>query len=314
MWTRYKVLSSWRIFGCALVVWALGAGCSSAADRVPDRVYTSWESGGESGVQAEAEMAHDMGSTGSSRGSQFHDFSDTRVEGAPRSPAPTPSATPAQASSPATPVREAGAPPVDTSGGQQATSKSSAQGEAAVKKAPLLIYNGTVLLALYDVDETQKTIIELVEGEGGWVSSRSGNALVLRVPAARFRATLDQLAKMGDLLDLRWQAEDVTSTVRDTRIRLDSALKMRARLEELLAQAQDVRDALAIEQQLSRVILEIERLQATLRGYEERIAYSTINVEFRAKTKDEVPAQEYALPYYWLEELGVNRLLQIPRR
>ena len=252
----------------------------------------------------------------SSSGSQFHDFSDMSAREAPAPQVPSrqaPQSAP-QASSPGTPVRGAGAPPVDTTGGQAATSSSSAAGEAAPKKAPLLIYNGTVLLALYDVAETQKTIIELVEGEGGWVSTRSVSALVLRVPAARFRDMLDQLSKMGDLLDLRWQAEDVTTAVRDTRIRLDSALKMRARLEELLGKAQDVKDALAIEQQLARVILEIERLQASLRGYQERIAYSTINVEFRAKTKDEVPAQEYSLPYYWLQELGVNRLLQIPRR
>src|SRR5690606_29628483 len=117
----------------------------------------------------------------------------------------------------------------------------------------------------------------------------------------KFRDLLDQVSKMGDLLDLKWQAEDVTAVVRDTRIRLDSALKMRARLEDLLLKAENVKDALAIEEQLGRVILEIEHLQATLRGFEDRIAYSTITVDFRPNADRNLPANEYSLPFRWLD-------------
>jgi hypothetical protein len=209
-----------------------------------------------------------------------------------------------------TPGGGSGAPAQPSGSGQAATSD---QVVDPAKNAPLLIYDGTVVLALFDVVETQKEVIALTEAEGGYVSTRSKGRMILRVPAAKFRDILDKIAGMGDLLDLRWQARDVTEAVRDLRIRLDSARAMRERLEALLQKAEKVEDALAIERQLGRVILQIEQLQSKLRSYKDRIAYSTITVEFRAKTPNEIPNSEFSLPFSWLDGLGVQRLLQIPR-
>lgn len=290
-------MKNWRLVLCAIVIGCAVTACSSSAPHWPGQDYgyaeTTPESFSDSGVTT----------TSSSRG---------RRSSAPApasAPAPVPAPQAPQAATPETPETNVGAR--NTNAG---STESTASETIPPQTAPLLIYNGTVLLALYDVAETQTKILELVESEGGWVSTRSTNQLVLRVPAPKFRDLLDQVSKMGDLLDLKWQAEDVTTVVRDTRIRLDSALKMRARLEDLLLKAENVKDALAIEEQLGRVILEIEQLQATLRGFEDRIAYSTITVDFRPKTDRNLPANEYSLPFRWLDDLGVNRLLQIPRR
>lgn len=181
-----------------------------------------------------------------------------------------------------------------------------------MQKAQFLIYDGVLVLAMFDVARTQAQVIELVEREGGYVSTRTNWQMVLRVPAAKFRALLDEISGLGDLLDLRWQAQDVTAAVRDVQIRLQSALAMRERLELLLERADKVEDALAIEEQLRRVILEIEQLKAALRGYQERIAYSTITVEFRPKRAAEIKDEDFSLPFRWLNELGVQRLLDIP--
>ncbi|AWV88660.1 uncharacterized protein DUF4349 [Bradymonas sediminis] len=309
-------MNRWRVCLCAGALLWVGAGCSASSQQRPNNSYAnsydSYDIGGrseESYDYAEAEsMNYDVQPASAPAPSRRSASSS----GVARRSAPTPRPAP-KAAAPGTPVRGGGAPDTSANGGQAATSGAAPKGEESAKTAPLLIYNGTVLLALYDVADTQEKIIELVESEGGWVSTRSTNRVILRVPAPKFRVMLDRIAGMGDLLDLQWQAEDVTAVVRDTRIRLDSALAMRARLQELLAKASDVKDALAIEQQLGRVILEIEQLQAALRGYKDRIAYSTITVEFRPKANQTLPNTEYTLPFSWIDGLGVQRLLQIPR-
>lgn len=312
-------MNRWRVFQCVAIALFIGAGCAASSQEMRQDSYAhsgvESERVGRGSTRPAATVSVDAESAPSD--TNWFSFSDSNSGGATTPAAPAKKAEPKpapQASTPAKPDPGSGAPSSGAGGGKAATSKAAPKNAKPAKSAPLLIYNGTVLLALYDVADTQQKILKLVESEGGWVSTRSTKKLILRVPAPKFRDMLDQLSEMGDLLDLKWQAEDVTAVVRDTRIRLDSALAMRQRLQELLVKAENVKDALAIEEQLGRVILEIEQLQATLRGYKERIAYSTITVEFRAKTDRELPTNEYSLPFYWLQGLGVNRLLQIPGR
>ncbi len=176
------------------------------------------------------------------------------------------------------------------------------------RPARLMVYSGTVILAIFDVVRTQEKAIESVEEMGGYVSQRTANSLVLRVPAARFREALEELGTLGDVLDQRWDAQDVTDQVRDLDIRLRNALELRDRLEILLDRAETVEEALRIEQELERVTLEVERIRGQLQSFEDRIAYSTLVVEFRARVEHEVPEDEYLLPFGWLNQLGLESL------
>jgi hypothetical protein len=184
--------------------------------------------------------------------------------------------------------------------------------EVAQRQTPLLIYTGTIVLGIFDVARTQENAIALVENAGGFVATRSRDRLVLRVPAEHFRSILNELATLGDVIDLAWQAVDVSEEVRDLDIRLRNAMEVRQRLQDLLARAQSVEDALAIEAQLERITLEIERILGVLRSLEDRIRYSTIEILFRPKHVEQVTQRDYRLPFRWLNELGVERLMRLP--
>ena len=178
----------------------------------------------------------------------------------------------------------------------------------------LLIYTAEIVLAIFDVTRTQEEAIDIVEATGGYVSHRSTKHLVLRVPAEQFRPILDELAELGDVLDLSWQAEDVTEKVRDVEIRLRNARDLRERLADLLERADTVEDALKIEAELERITLEIERLKGRLESFEDRIAYSTIEMHFDPKRIDEMPDDEFILPVAWVQTLGIESLLEAPER
>ena len=188
-----------------------------------------------------------------------------------------------------------------------------ANGQPDSTPARQLIYTGKVVLASFDVTGSQEQAIDLVEELGGYVSHRSSDHLVLRVPADEFRPALDLIADLGDVLEMSWDAQDVTEEMRDLQIRLRNSIELRDRLQLLLERADTVEDALEIEAELERVTLQIERIQSHLDTMEERIAYSTINVHFDPKQIDEVPDDDFLLPVAWVDDLGLQSLLEAPK-
>lgn len=176
---------------------------------------------------------------------------------------------------------------------------------------PLLIYTGQVTLAIYDVDATKEAAVALAEELGGYAAQRTDHALVLRVPAERFRPMLDRIEELGDVLSLTWDAQDVTDQFNDLDVRIRNARQMRERLELLLGRAENVSDALSIERELERVTLEIERLEGQRRQMADRIAFATITISFSRLPTANLPGDEYRLPFQWLNQLGVERLLNL---
>ena len=145
----------------------------------------------------------------------------------------------------------------------------------------------------------------------GYSSQRTANSVTLRVPAEHFRETLDALGELGDVLSLSWDAQDVTDEFNDIEVRLANARAMRERLELLLTRAESVSDALAIERELQRITLEIERFEGMRRGMADRISFSTIVMNSSRLPTQVVPGDEYRLPFGWLNQLGVERLLAL---
>ncbi len=180
-------------------------------------------------------------------------------------------------------------------------------------KGQLLIYSGAIVLAIYEVDKTQDKAVEMVDEMGGYVSDRTSTTLTARVPAPKFRSAMEAFGELGDVLDRSWKAQDVTDQVRDLDIRLRNAMGLRDRLEALLDKADSVEDALKIETELERITLEIERIRGQLKSFEDRIAYSTIAISFRPKRTNDVPQQDFLLPYRWLDTLGLQSLLRSPQ-
>jgi hypothetical protein len=214
-------------------------------------------------------------------------------------------AMPGPTAPPASPIALAQNAPTEPSGTEPRVQVD----EPETEMARLLVYTAQLTLAIYQVTDVQERTVAWVEGLGGYVSYRDARSMTLRVPAAEFHNTLDELSTFGDVLGLQWQAEEVSDQFRDLDIRLRNALDMRDRLAALLEQAETVADALAIEEQLQRLTLEIEQIRGQLRSLGDRIAFSTITVSFSAINTANVPTNEFRLPFQWLSATGIEYLL-----
>lgn len=173
-----------------------------------------------------------------------------------------------------------------------------------------LIYDARVHLAVFETDKAIDAAEQLAREADGYLVQRDDHAISFRVPSARFHETLVAALKLGDVLHREVRVRDVTEEFRDLKVRLQNLEAVRERLAKLLDRADDVGKALQVERELERVAGEIERIKGKLAMLQELIAFSTITLQFEPRPIDQVDSQ-VRLPFPWLEELGLTRLLDL---
>ena len=175
---------------------------------------------------------------------------------------------------------------------------------------PLLIYTADYTMAVFETTAAIDAVQKMAEELGGYLVKRTDGYITVRVPSNTFKTALGKLEALGDVLHRDESVEDVTEDYYDLKTRLDNARAMRDRLEQLLAQAKDVEEALAVEKELARVTADIETMEGKLERLRELIAFSTITVRFEARGGETV-GDEVRLPFPWLDQLGLSNLLQM---
>ena len=172
----------------------------------------------------------------------------------------------------------------------------------------VMVYTASFQISVHSVRESMDALESVCRGMGGYVHQIDGDQITVRVPADQYNAALAQTEALGTVINRQMQALDVTEEYVDLQARLRNAIKVRDRLQELLAQAKSVEDTLAVEKELNRVNESIERLQAKLEVLKNRVAFCTITVRFvRVAPSTRQPTQ-FALPFDWLADLKPERL------
>jgi hypothetical protein len=241
------------------------------------------------------------------------DEDDSEAKGA-EEPAPAPAMPRVR-----TRAEPTASPPVNSAppaGGQQAQGQPPGQGGQPAQVAadgpaqPMLIYTANLHLAVFEAGEALEAIEQLARQKGGYLVRRTDNNIVVRVPAPIFHEALAEVAKLGDVLHRDVSAQDVTAEFRDLEVRLKNLQAVRGRLQQLLAQAKNVQDALQVERELERVTTQIEQIKGRLKLFRELVAFSTIQVTFQPRPVEKVTSI-VKLPFGWLDDLGLNRLLDL---
>lgn len=156
-----------------------------------------------------------------------------------------------------------------------------------------LIVTGWMTITADDPLAAANDAVTIVERAGGRIDARqeyaptdydNGSAsLTLRIPAAQLDAVLDDLRELGRVDDLSTQSTDVTVQRQDLEARISALRASVARLEGLLAQANDISDLIELESALSQRQAELEGLEAQQRGLADQIDMSTIQLSLRSE-------------------------------
>ena len=205
------------------------------------------------------------------------------------------------------------------SGGGDAAPEQSGGDSAAVGQ-PLrvdraIVRTGSIALRVGEFDAARSEIAGHARSLDGYVSGSSStrhtrhNAswttgrVVIRVPGERFGDALSFARERGTVLNEETGTEDVTDRLVDLEARLANSEERRERLRSFYRQANSTRELLRIEETLSAVQAEIERLQAEKRSLEDRVAYATLRVELRepAPSGDEATVADASLVSAFVE-------------
>ncbi|MEV0717331.1 DUF4349 domain-containing protein [Asanoa sp. NPDC050611] len=147
-----------------------------------------------------------------------------------------------------------------------------------------IIYTGSIMVRVDNVERTAAEITSLVTGAGGFVGGdkrtddggRSEAVLTLRVPANRFTAVVDEIAGKGTDDRREISTQDVTEDVVDLDARITT---QRARVESarrLLAQAKTINDLVSLENELGKREADLASLEGKKRRLDDLTALSTI--------------------------------------
>ena len=197
--------------------------------------------------------------------------------------------------------RAGGGPEASTSSGSTATAAdlSDPPSERAV------ISTGAVSLHSSDVAEARREVQRTVDAQGGDITDENTETddegttaysrLVVRVPSSKFNATMQALEDTAVLRSSTRGAEDVTTQVIDTDVRVRAQESSLKRVELLLSRAQSLKDIIWIESQLTTRQAELDSMKSQQSWLKDQTSLSTITVDITMtpeKTKAEKKKDE----------------------
>jgi len=177
-----------------------------------------------------------------------------------------------------------------------------------VSKAPTveqeqqIIKTARLAFETKDVSETHKNLLALSQQYKGLVqndnSGKSYNrifrTMVVRIPTENFQSFIDGVSEGVSYFDQKEiSRQDVSEEFVDLIARLKAKKELEKRYLELLQQANNVKEILEIERELSKIREEIEAKQGRLQFLQNRVSLSTINLDFYTLTSETGITQSY---------------------
>jgi len=158
------------------------------------------------------------------------------------------------------------------------------------QNAQKLIQDATVTLKISkgSFDSVSARIVDLAQGAGGALFSMqtsqsdqdviNSGSVTVKVPSDQYTRVLDQIRSLGTVTAIQTNSQDVTGEFVDLSARLKNQQAQQAILIALMAKAQSINDSIAVQNQLSQVTGEVERIEARIRFLDTQTTYATINV------------------------------------
>jgi len=156
-----------------------------------------------------------------------------------------------------------------------------------------IIKQGYIDFETTDVNKTKSLVIQTVNELNGYISndhaanysSRIRHNLTICVPADKFDLLLTTISENAKKIENKnIYVLDVTEEYIDIEARIKTKKVLQARYIELLKQATKVDEILNIEKEIGKLQEEIESVEGRMKYLNDRIAFSTLRVNYYQKT------------------------------
>ncbi|WFB06924.1 DUF4349 domain-containing protein [Streptomyces sp. LX-29] len=179
-------------------------------------------------------------------------------------------------------------------GGRGADGRSLGEGERPgrpVRGPKQVVHTATLTVRTKDVAGALSRARAAVDRAGGYAGDeatdqdpdgRRRSRVELKVPPAAYQDLLDELGRLGRLVERRVTVKDVTDRMVDVESRVASQKASVARVRELMDRATSLSDVVTLEGELSTRQADLEALQAQLAALKEQTAMATVTLNLHA--------------------------------
>ncbi|MBE0449867.1 MAG: DUF4349 domain-containing protein [Clostridia bacterium] len=157
----------------------------------------------------------------------------------------------------------------------------------------LIIQTANLRMDVEKYDEVYLQLTIWVKAAGGYVENESTSYktnyterenlkygyMTLRVPATGYESMINQIKSLGNVTYDSANAYDVTKNYRDTASEVENLKVTEERLREIMTDAVEIKDILAIENELTRIRGQINSYERQLKDWEALADMTTITVE-----------------------------------
>jgi len=199
------------------------------------------------------------------------------------------------------------------SGGAAAGSGSSAKGSSPASPADIvaadkLVRTASLQVQVDDVEARAAQARQIAVAAGGMVVSENSSAvpgndgsidkqgsrssMTLAVPSDTLDRVMDDLGKLGTIVQRASSARDVTSTYVDTQSRIATMKAGLDQLRALLGKATDLNQIVSLETEISRRQADLDSLQAQLNALDKKVAMSTVTATLVTAANVVVPVED----------------------
>ncbi len=164
----------------------------------------------------------------------------------------------------------------------------SRQDSSSAPNTPMIARTAELAITTRNFETARGRVDEILRRQSGYigqmnVSSPSGAerklTAVLRVPADHLEATISELKEVGRVESEAQAGEEVTSQYVDLQARLTNARNTQQRLTELLrTRTGKLEEVVAVEEKLSEVREQIERMEAEKKALTKRVDFGTLTL------------------------------------
>ena len=168
-----------------------------------------------------------------------------------------------------------------------------------------IIFTASLSLDVVDAEKAFSNCEILVAKYGGFVAQSSLQksdtqvlaTAVLRVPAARVTELMNSLAGLGTVTSRSSGSDDITSQYIDIQARLKVLRAEEQQLVGFLKKATNIKDMLAVQEQLRTVRTEIEQYEGQQRYMDNATSLATVNAQLVQTTDAFVAPRGFGLAF-----------------
>jgi hypothetical protein len=178
-----------------------------------------------------------------------------------------------------------------------------------------IIKTGALALQVAAIDATLATATHQIDTLGGYVSGsdRSGDgdtaqaSITFRIPAAKWDEALTDLRGLATkVLGEQSKTDDVTGQIVDLGARIKNLQATEQALQAIMNRATQIKDVLAVQDQLTTVRGQIEEMQTQQSQLQEQAAYSTLTMTLSLKPDPVLVSQQQFDPKSQVDQASAS--------